>query len=92
MDCVGTVVLTAGTAAASEGFVVAKGVAGSRIEAADGGVVHSALTGGRNLLRDCLGEGPEHQIDDPLAGFDVAARHCCREVGIDDGSWLGQKG
>ena len=56
-------------------FTTAQGlvVAERRVSAgAEQQVVHGALARRRHSVRDCLGEGAQQHVDDPLAGLDIA--------------------
>lgn len=59
-------------APAAEGLVVGEGAPAQRVEAADRHVVHRALARGRDPVRQRGGQRAEDDVDDPLAGLDVA--------------------
>ena len=56
------------------------------IVAAERDVVHGALAGRRDAVRDGLGQRSEQDVDDALGGLDVAAGAGGREFRVDDGA------
>ena len=67
--------------ASANGLVVIPG--GTGLGAADRQVVHAALTGGRDPIRDRSGERAQHDIHDTAAGLDIAGGHGCRALRVE---------
>ena len=67
-----------GSEAAGDGFVVGERLILTRIDAADGEVIHGAGACGRDAIRKRLRKGAHEHVDDALRCFDVAAGDSCR--------------
>ena len=75
--------------AAANGLIIGEGLLSDRVPAADEGIVHRALAGGRDQLRGSLSHSPEEDIHDPLGGFHVAAGDRGGVDGVDHAPFRG---